>query len=279
MPTAMRIKIRHETTHRYTEPAASALHLLRMTPRPHDGQFVRRWRVAVDADARLERSEDAYGNITHLVFVHGPVDHVTITIDGEVATRDTNGSLSGGVERQPVGLFLRETALTRVTPALRRFARQTSAGQGGDRLATVHALMRSLHKTMTFTAGAADGERTAGESFDAKTGIAGDFTHIMLATSRALGLPARYVSGYYLRPDGAQQSTGHAWAEVYIEKLGWIGFDPSEGMCPTDRHVRVAIGCDAREAASLRGAHVGGGEEGLDVAIHVEQGRSMIQAQ
>lgn len=279
MPTAMRIKIRHETTHRFSEPAASALHLLRMTPRPHDGQFIRRWRVAVDADARLERSEDAYGNITHLVFVHGPVDHFTITIDGEVATRDTHGRLSGGVERQPVGLFLRETALTRVTPALRRFARQTSAGQGGDRLATMHALMRSLHNAMTFTTRAAGDERTAGEAFDAKTGTAEDFTHIMLAASRALGLPARYVSGYYLRPDSTQQSSGHAWAEVFVDGLGWIGFDPSEGMCPTDRHVRVAIGCDAREAAPIRGAYVGGGEQDRDVAILVEQGRAMIQDQ
>ncbi len=275
----MRIKIRHETSFRYAEPAASALHLLRMTPRPHDGQFVRRWRVNVDTDARLDRSEDAYGNITHLVFLPGPLDHVTITIDGEVDTRNTNGSLRGGVERQPVGLYLRETALTRITPALRRFARQTSAGQGGDQLSTLHALMRGLHKTMTFAPRAAAGERTAGEAFDAKTGIAEDYTHIMLAAARALGRPGRFVSGYYLRADRSDQTTGHAWAEVFIDRLGWIGFDPSEGMCTTDHHVRVAIGCDAREAAPIRGARVGGGEEGLDVAIHIEQGRSMIQEQ
>lgn len=279
----MRINIRHETTFRYGEPAASAIHLLRMTPRPYDGQFVRRWRVTVDADARLDRSEDAYGNITHLVFVHGPVDRVTIAIDGEVDTRDTNGTLRGGVERQPVGLYLRETALTRITPAMRRFARETSAGQGGDPLSTVHALNRHLHKAMTFTARATVAERTAGEAFDAKSGVAEDYTHILLAAARTLGLPARYVSGYYLHPEPteqrAEQQAGHAWAEVHIGGIGWIGFDPSEGMCPTDRHVRVAIGCDAREAAPIRGARVGGGEEGLDVAIRVEQGRTMIQDQ
>ena len=273
----MRIKIRHETSYRYAEPASSALQLLRMTPRPHDGQFVRRWRVAVDADARLERSEDAYGNITHLVFVHGPVEQVTIAIDGEVDTRDTNGSLRGGVERQPVRLFLRETALTRITPAIRRFARQTSAGQGGDQLATLHALSRSIHKAMTFAIGATHPDTTAGDAFDAKTGICQDFTHILLAATRALGLPSRYVSGYYLRTDRADQEAGHAWAEVHIAGLGWIGFDPTNGVCATERHVRVAIGCDAREAAPVRGARVGGGEEGLNVAIHVEQGRAMVQ--
>lgn len=275
----MRINIRHETTFSYADPATSALHLLRLTPRPHDGQFVRRWRVTVDADARLDRSEDAYGNITNLVFVHGPVDHVTITIDGEVDTRNTNGAVKGSVERQPVGLFLRETALTRVTPGVRRFAREISAGQGGDHLATVHALTRHLHKAMTFTARAASAERTAGEAFESKTGIAEDYTHILVAAARSLGLPSRYVSGYYLRPELPKQDAGHSWAEVHIKGLGWIGFDPSEGMCPTDHHVRVAIGCDAREAAPIRGARVGGGEEDLDVAIHVAQGRAMIQEQ
>lgn len=275
----MRIRIRHETSYSYAEPAASTIQLLRMTPRPHDGQFVRRWRVAVDADSRLERSEDAYGNITHLVFVHGPVERVTFTIDGEVDTRDTNGALRGGVERQPVRLFLRETALTRVTPALRRFARDTSAGQGGDKLATVHALTRYLHKAMTFTVGATAPEKTAGEAFEAKAGICQDFTHILLAATRTLGLPGRYVSGYYLRPDRTTQEAGHAWAEIHVGGLGWIGFDPTNGICTTERHVRVAIGCDAREAAPVRGARVGGGDEGLAVAIHVEQGRGMIQEQ
>jgi transglutaminase-like putative cysteine protease len=273
----MRIKIRHETSYRYAEPASSALQLLRMTPRPHDGQFVRKWRVTVDADARLERSEDAYGNITHLVFVHGPVESVTITIDGEVDTRDTNGILKGSVERQPVGLFLRETALTRITPALRRFARQTSAGQGGDQLATLHAMNRSLHSAMTFAVGATHSDTPAGEAFEAKKGICQDFTHILLAAARALGLPSRYVSGYYLRTDREDQEAGHAWAEVHVARIGWIGFDPTNGMCTAERHVRVAIGCDAREAAPVRGARVGGGDEGLNVAIHVEQGRSMIQ--
>lgn len=275
----MRIRIRHETSYRYAEPANSTLQLLRLTPRPHDGQFIRRWRVTVDADARLERSEDAYGNITHLVFVHGPVENVTITIDGEVDTRDTHGALRGGVERQPVRLFLRETALTRVTPALRRFARETSAGQGGDQLATVHALTRTLHNAMTLKAGASHPNLTAAEAFEAKSGTCQDLTHILLAAARALGLPSRYVSGYHLLTDRADQESGHAWAEVYLKGLGWIGFDPANGMCSTDRHVRVAIGCDAREAAPVRSARVGGGDEGLAVAIQIEQGRAMIQDQ
>jgi len=273
----MRIKVRHQTRYTYDEPASGALQLLRMTPRPHEGQFIRRWRVTVDADSRLERSEDAYGNITHLVFLHGPLTHATITIEGEVDTRDTNGFVRGAVERQPARLFLRETALTRLTPALRRFARETSAGQGGDALATLHALNRNIHGAMKFVIGATQPDTTAGEAFEAKQGICQDFTHIMLAAARALGRPARYVTGYFLRTDRVDQEAGHAWAEIHVPELGWLAFDPANGICATERHVRVAIGCDAREASAVRGARVGGGTEDLDVAIHVEQGRAMIQ--
>jgi transglutaminase-like putative cysteine protease len=274
----MHIKVRHETSYRYAEPATSALQLLRITPRPHDGQFVRNWRVAVDVDARLQRSEDAFGNVTHLVFLNGPLAQVTVTIEGKVDTRDTNGLLSGAVERQPARIFLRETALTRITPALRCFAREISAGEGGDPLATLHALNRAINKDMAFTIGATHPDTTAAESFEAKQGVCQDFTHIMLAMARALGMPARYVSGYFLRTDQVQQDAGHAWAEVHLADLGWIAFDPANGICTNERHVRVAVGCDAREAAPVRGARVGGGAEDLDVAIRIEQGRSMVQS-
>ena len=130
---------------------------------------------------------------------------------------------------------------------------------------------------MEFVVGATQPETTAGDAFEAKQGICQDFTHILLATVRALGMPARYVSGYYLRTDRMDQEAGHAWAEIHLPRFGWIAFDPANGVCATERHVRVAIGCDAREAAPVRGARVGGGAEGLDVAIHVEQGRAMIQ--
>lgn len=131
---------------------------------------------------------------------------------------------------------------------------------------------------MAFVIGATKADTTAGEAFEAKQGVCQDFTHILLAAARSLGMPARYVSGYFLRTDRVDQEAGHAWAEIHVPHLGWIAFDPAHGLCATERHVRVAIGCDAREAAAVRGARVGGGAEGLDVALRVEQGRAMIQA-
>ena len=273
----MRIKIRHTTSYRYGEPARSALQLLRLTPRSHDGQFVRRWRVGVDTEARLDKSEDAFGNLTHLVFLEGPLSQVNIVIEGEIDTVDTDGLVRETVERQPEGLFLRETHLTQATPSIRRFAREARAAQGGEPMATMHGLNSRINKTFEFLVGATTSETTAAQALAARQGVCQDFAHVLIAAARSLGVPARYVSGYYLRTDRIDQEAGHAWMEAKLPELGWVGFDPAQGLCVSDRYVRLAIGCDARDAAPVRGARVGGSDEQLTVSILVEQGRVMAR--
>jgi transglutaminase-like putative cysteine protease len=84
-------------------------------------------------------------------------------------------------------------------------------------------------------------------------------------------MPARYVSGHLKRSDElVEQSAGHAWAEAFVPDLGWVGFDPTNGVSVTDAHVRVAVGFDYLGAAPVRGSRQGGGGETLDVAIRVE---------
>ena len=93
-----------------------------------------------------------------------------------------------------------------------------------------------------------------------------------IAAARYLGLPARYVGGYFHRADGVTaQDAGHAWAEVHLETLGWVAFDPTNGISATDAHVRVAMGLDYLGAAPVRGTRFGGGGESLEVAVTVAQ--------
>lgn len=273
----MRIKVLHETVYSYGMPARSALQLLRMTPRSFDGHFVRRWRVEIDKDARLDRDEDAYGNITHMVFIEGPVDTVRVTVEGEVDTSDTGGVIRGTVERLPLMLYLRETPLTMPTPQLRSFAESVGAAGKSGHLATLHKLMSEIHNGMTFMVGTTSSTTTADQAFTARRGVCQDFAHVFVTVARALEIPARYVSGYFLRTDRMDQDAGHAWAEAYVTDLGWVGFDPANGICTTDRYVRVAAGADYLEAAPIRGARIGGADETLAVAINVAQGRGVVE--
>ena len=89
-----------------------------------------------------------------------------------------------------------------------------------------------------------------------------DLSHIFIAAARSLGVPARYIGGHFHRNDGVtEQEAGHAWAEAFVPDLGWVAFDPTNGISATDAHVRVAVGLDYLGAAPVRGTRQGGGAE------------------
>ena len=274
----MLIRISHLTSYRYETPAASVIQILRLTPRNHDGQYVTRWRIDVSTDCRLDQHEDAFGNITHAFTAEGPFDELSIQVEGEVETRDTQGIVRGAVERFPPSLYLRETALTISDPAIADFAASAREAAGGDVLGLLHVMLDRLFEQMTFDTEASRTTTPAAEAFALKRGVCQDFAHIVIAGARGLGIPARYVSGYFLRDDGVTaQDAGHAWAEAFVPELGWVAFDAANGMCPTDAYVRVAVGLDSLGAAPLRGTRYGGGDEMLMVRLQVEQAAQQTQ--
>jgi transglutaminase-like putative cysteine protease len=93
----------------------------------------------------------------------------------------------------------------------------------------------------------------------------------MIAVARYAGFPARYVSGYLKLDDRIDQDASHAWAEVHLPTLGWVGFDVSNGISPDERYARLAIGCDASDAAPVKGMRMGDGDESLIVTLQVQQ--------
>jgi len=268
----MRIRISHLTSYRYATPATSVIQRLRLTPRNHDGQYVARWRIDASADCRLDQHEDAFGNITHAFTAEGPFSELSVTAEGEVETRDTQGIVRGAVERFPPSLYLRESALTSPDASIESFAAASREAAGGNVLKLLHLLLERLHDDMTYDAASTYGTTTAAEAFTAKRGVCQDFSHIFIASCRSLAVPARYVGGYFRRDDGvSEQDAGHAWAEAFVPELGWVAFDAANGLCATDAHVRVAVGLDYLGAAPLRGTRYGGGGEAFSVKVQVDQ--------
>ena len=268
----MRIRITHETTYRYSDPVRSAIQLLRLTPRAHDGQTVLSWTIDTDCNARLIRREDWYGNVAHSLFAAGPIEAITLKVAGEIETTDTGGVVRAGVERFPCMFYLRETPLTRQDSALRDFAQET-AGRLANPLDQGHALMGAIHGRLRFVTDATNSGTTASEAFQAGHGVCQDFTHIFLAAARSLGIPARYVSGYLHRPEQTVQEAGHAWAEAHVEGLGWVSFDPANTVSTTEHYVRIAVGLDYLDAAPVRGSYYGISREALEVRLRIEGAR------
>jgi transglutaminase-like putative cysteine protease len=274
----MRIRIRHQTVYRYEVPPAGVIQILRLTPRNHEGQSVVDWRIDLTADSRLSHHEDAFGNIVHTFTAEGPLSETAVQVEGDVETQDTSGIIRGGVERFPPSLFLRETALTVPNAAIRDFAHTVTPSAGrlanGDVLKVLHGLLDRLHSRIPATAEpprrSAVEPKSATQALAQPSGESGDLAHLFIAAARSLGIPARYVAGYFQDLEaGADQGADHAWAEAYVPGLGWVGFDPANGVCPTDAYVRVAVALDYQGAAPVRGNHYGGGSEAHGVAITI----------
>jgi transglutaminase-like putative cysteine protease len=264
----MRLRVVHQTAYTYETSATRAIQTLRLTPRGHNGQFIVGWRLDIDRDCRLDAATDPFGNTVHSFTVEGPLEQLTITAEGEIETTDTHGVISGQVERFPPVVFLRDTALTASDVAIRAMAKEAAAAADrSSRLALLHALMEAIRGRMRFDAGRTDSGTSAIEAFALGHGVCQDFAHVFIAAARHLGIPARYVGGYMFRAEAKEQDAGHAWAEALIDDLGWVGFDPANGISPTDAHVRVAVGLDYLGAAPVRGTRYGGSGEHLAVKV------------
>ncbi|MDB5473349.1 MAG: Transglutaminase-like enzyme putative cysteine protease [Devosia sp.] len=278
----MRIAIRHSLS---IFPPPGTGHLVvqvLLTPQSGPTQTVESWTVEMAGLDEATRFTDAYGNTVHLVNRNKPEGPVAVTASGVVSTRDSHGVLGRpGGEPVPV-LFKRITLLTRVPVTL--YGKFRSSKE--SRIDVLHGLMLRVSETLDApspgeagqtqsqgpgkqsqsqgtqiqelepTPSSADGVlvgEEAGHEVVARLPRppATDYAHMFVGGARALGIPARYVTGYLTGEDD-EPAAFHAWAEAFDEKLGWIGFDAMLQLCPTDRHVRLAAGLDAISAAPLR---------------------------
>jgi transglutaminase-like putative cysteine protease len=274
----MRIRVSHETVYRYEQPPKGVIQTLRMTPRNYDGQYVVDWRIDASADCRLDAQEDAFGNITHTFSADGPLDTLRLLVEGMVETQDSHGIVRGTIEHFPASLFLRTTPLTAADAAIAACAAEVRAAGPADPLGLLHALLARIHGEIAFDTDPTRSTTTAAEAFALKRGVCQDLTHVFIAAARELGFPARYVAGYFHRADGVvHQEAGHAWAEAHLPDLGWVAFDPTNCICATEAHIRVAVGLDYLGAAPVRGTRFGGGAETLAVTVVVDQAQRQMQ--
>lgn len=265
----MILTVQHVTTYRYAQPVRGVVQSHRLTPSVFDGQKVRDWNVMVSDGIRGGGFRDGAGDWVQSWSVLGPVSEITVSVRGTVETVDLTGLLRGHKETMPREAYLNETMSTRVDAALAEVARAAEGAK--DRLDAAHRLSAAVAAAIAYKPGATQAQTTAAEAVALGAGVCQDHAHAMLAVARRADLPARYVSGYLLSDDeGVSHEAAHAWAEVWIDGLGWIGFDPANACCPDDRYIRLASGLDAQDAAPIRGIARGPGAEVLDVSVAVQ---------
>lgn len=265
----MRLQVRHQTAYHYASPIHYAIQTLRLTPRPHEGLSVLRWRVRGETRHDLPAFVDGFGNLAHTHTVNQAHSSAAVFVEGEVETLATDGIVRGAAEPLPPVFFLRPTALTAPDGELAAFAASIGGTSTLDRL---HALMNAVRDRIDYRPGVTDAATPAAAALVASAGVCQDHAHVFIAAARLLGIPARYVGGYLWTGDDIHEyEASHAWAEAYVEDLGWVGFDAANRACPGEAYIRTAIGLDYWSAAPVRGLRRGEASERLAVKVSVMQ--------
>jgi len=266
----MLLSIRHVTTYTY-DPGATRLALrLRLFPAQITAQTPIDWSVTVNGEAPSARIANSFGDEEAIWHSKGDVSEIEVIAEGKVQTTDTTGLVKDWRMAASPAVFLRDTPLTIAEETIKALAESVSSETG---LAQAHALSAAVREKIEYKPGATDITTTAAEALTIGAGVCQDHAHVLIAASRAMGCPARYVVGYLL-PDAEEDAVAipaetHAWAELWIDGLGWVGFDATNRICPTDRYVRLASGFDAHNAAPIHGAIMGQVEETLEAKVAV----------
>lgn len=289
----MLLEIRHVTQYHYDHPVRESVMELWMQPQKSPRQRLVSFDLDLEPAAQLFSYADTFGNAVYCFDVPQPHEELTIVAHSAVETLPRE-SLPAALDtgewdrmRSDFVLgdcfdFLRPHGFVQHTKALDDFIAQHDLERLRrlDPLTAMHRLNECIYSAFEYEAGVTEADSPIDLALSAKRGVCQDFAHIMLAICRLWGVPARYVSGYLFTDrkygDRSDPDATHAWVEVFLPTLRWVGFDPTNNMLACDRHVAVAIGRDYRDVPPSRGVYKGGGDSRLGVAVTVRRARAAL---
>ena len=279
----MRLAVTHRTVFHYAAPVSQSVNTLRLEPRTFPYQKTLSAFVRVLPATRVRRFTDLFENITHHFELTEPhtkleiesrirVHNLPLDIPEAAFAADTSGYTDSSV-RERIWPYLHDCGRVVKSPEIWRQAIDLTGP-----FPSVHgkamAVMEWIHREFRYDSDATEVNTRMEDSFAGRHGVCQDFTHVMLGLCRAVGIAARYASGYlYNGPRdhliGAQAS--HAWCEVYLPGAGWIGFDPTNNTLADERYVKAAVGRDYDDVAPVTGTYVGTSHRRMDVTVVVEK--------
>lgn len=264
----MKLTVRHQTIYRYEGGSSRVAMLLKLKPRSHEGQTVERWQVTVNDRPVDNFGPNGQGNLEALWVSSARVEEAVVVAQGVVHTNDMAGIMRGLAPGADPLVYLRETPLTQASAAM--VDELGDLREEGDVVALLHALSARVRSKVGYTPGITHSQTAAAQAFELGAGVCQDHAQIFIAKARALGIPARYVSGYLLASEDNELHETHAWAEAWVPALGWVGFDITNGVCVTDHYVRLACGLDAHDAAPIRGTALSAGRITVDADVRID---------
>lgn len=284
-------QVEHETRYVHTGRASTSQHVACLKPRPSARQALLHHELEVNpAPAAVAERIDYFGNVRHQFEILTPylelsaISRSVVEVEPRArplapddspaweAVRDRDAAADRAFD--PDGEFVYPSPYVVLDPALMAFALE-SFTPGRPLLAAAIDLMQRIHREFRFDPGATTITTPVSRVLADRHGVCQDFAHLQIGCLRALGLPARYVSGYLLTdpPPGQARLIGadasHAWLAVRCPRQGWVDLDPTNDAVPDVRHVTVAWGRDYGDVSPLRGIVLGGQGQTLQVGVSV----------
>lgn len=281
----MTYRATHVTRHIYEEPVAQSVNELRLTPRDYGRQHVREFDVQVEPEPALWRTRrDWFGNEVTTFSIFEPHDRFTVTATSIVEVEparvgvlptvrweEARDILSAGTEDASLEAseYIYDSPFVAATPDLAAFAKPVFE-PGRPLVEALEELSRKIHREFEYAPKSTSIDMPLAEVLKNRRGVCQDFSHVMIGALRSLRLAARYVSGY-LRSGANYQGAeaSHAWVAAFVPGAGWLHFDPTNDMVPSDGHVTLAWGRDYSDVTPVKGVTLGGGAQLVEVAVRV----------
>lgn len=289
------LAVMHDTSYRYEAPVELAYHLAYLRPLHDDFQTLDAFSLGVSPEpVNYQESTDVFGNVRTTFALYAPHASLLVRAISQVSIKPRYAGLelAASMSWENVAQRLRYDAAASYYPevefvfpspyvpihtALRDYA-LTSFTPGRPLLEAAVELMHRIFVDFTYDAVQTDVSTPILEAFTLRRGVCQDFSHVMIGCLRALGLPARYASGYLMSQPPAGQArligadASHAWVSVHCPGTaingGWVDLDPTNDLIPGVAHVVLAYGRDYGDVTPLRGVIRGGGHD-LDVQVTV----------
>lgn len=289
----MRFDIRYTSRFDYASPISESQNALRACPTSDERQTVSHYRVVTRPSARVHSYIDYWGTRVDTFGIRAP--HESLEVVAE-CTVDTTPSRAVTVGPRPWDVYeevFRDEHLEYLAPSshvswngdVARVAAEKAEQAGDDLVGTVLSLHRLVGTSFEYAPGATYVGVDVDELFATRRGVCQDFAHVLIAMCRSIGVPARYVSGYYFavqddssdEPDVDEVDVQtHAWVEAAIPEHGWLALDPTNRQQVGERHVKIGHGRDYDDVAPLKGTYVGGARHDLNAGVHM---RRMVAVQ
>jgi transglutaminase-like putative cysteine protease len=274
----MIIEVQHETRLTYPEAVTEAITEARMEPVSDVNQSCRSFHLRVTPQVEVFRFQDGFGNRVHHFNVLGKHDEVRMLAASVVDThpRTVNPATCRATYPLDIGLcilevmdFVQFRGPVRPSPRLTPLLDILRPHPGTPLGALVLSVNSYIHEHFEYGRDVTLASSPVDHVLEKGKGVCQDFTHLMIALLRSLSVPARYVSGYLHRPGHESQS--HAWCEVWLPELGWVGVDPTNNCLVNDHFIKVAVGRDFTDVPPNKGVYRGRAEETIHVRVETRE--------